>query len=267
MVDRDDSPGLDEAQAKAQVAELKTIIDQQPHRLDAHLALADALCVLGRAEDAAEALSDAAKLLPQEPLIWDKMAAVRLKLNDWVGTAEALAEQVQRDPDNPEAYANWITFAIAAQDAEAAVRASNEFMERHPQHWKAHYFRGRLYDTDPRHRDLALASLRKAHALAPEEWQPLNDLGETLNAQALEKQDVAGFAEAVMLLERSRELAPPEQPEPRYNLALALWNSQRGAEAIDALDELLDQTPIGHPLRETADRARQAMARELEGQD
>lgn len=250
------------AEARAKIAGLEPRLANDPDDVAAYLELADALCVVGAEVEAEARLQEAIQRRPEAPLLWDKMAAVRLKRGNLDGVVEALAEQVRRDPDNPNAYVNWFTFAMVNRDGEAAAQASNAFIERHPNHWRAHYIQARLFDLGQRP-DRAREALERAHTLAPEAWEPLNDLGEMRNAEAFAQGDAEELAKAMLMLEEACRLAPPDQLEPRYNLALSYWNNGNCQAAAQLLEQLLARAPDDHPLLERAQQAHQAMLREL----
>jgi Flp pilus assembly protein TadD len=106
--------------------------------------------------------------------------------------------------------------------------------------------------------DLAIADLRKAAQIAPQEWKPKNDLGTMLNARA--QSDRQAAAEAVQVLESASALAPAHELAPRYNLALAYWNANRKADARRTVEQLVRTGPAEHPVVEQAREALAAMA-------
>lgn len=224
-------------------------IEVDPMFLDAYGAAADLLCEARRLPEAEKILLQAQSLFPEVAAIPDKLAAVYLKQDRKPEMLEALRAVVQLEPQNEQAHANLATFTLGLGDAVSAAAAIETMIQVHPRSWRARHLRSMLYDLADRP-DAAMAELRQAIELAPQEWKPYNDLGMFLNERSKTHPEVA--KEAVAALENATCLAPAGEPAPRFNLALAYWNAKRPNEARAAAEDLVRAIPPGHRLEKSA---------------
>lgn len=239
------------------VTALTRAIEVDPFFLDAYLTLADVLCAARRPEEARTVLLQAQSIRPDAAAVYDKLAAVELKLGDLPAAVAALAEEARVDPANAEAHVGLVTFALAAQDVHTAAQAVDVFEELHGEDWRAPWLRSKILDMADRPEEAA-AALRQAHELGPKEWQPLNDLGTLLNAGVAEPVD---GADAVSVLAEAAALAPSEEPAPRFNLGLAYWNMGSRAEAQKAWEAAAAAAgPASETEHPVAVQARDAIA-------
>jgi tetratricopeptide (TPR) repeat protein len=100
-----------------------------------------------------------------------------------------------------------------------------------------------------------MRAYEEAMALAPEAWEPCNDLG-----LFLLKQGHRHAARAVELLQEARRRAP-SRPEPGFNLAVAFSKQARTGESLALARELVKSLPAEHPFHQHA----QALIRKLGG--
>jgi tetratricopeptide (TPR) repeat protein len=224
-------------------------IEIDPTFLDGYMTLCDVLSEAEKQDAAERVLLQAQSLYPDVGAVYDKLAAVYLKQGELAKVVETLQQQVRVDPANEEAHVNLVTFALVAKDVQTAAAAVERLIEQHPGSWRGRHLRSTLYDMADR-TDLAMADLREAMKLAPQEWKPRNDLGTLLNARA--QTDPSAVPEAVEVLEAACKLAPASELAPRYNLALAYWNAGRKPEAQRTAAELVQGGPEGHPVVEQA---------------
>lgn len=224
------------------------VLELDPRFPDGYLTLADVLCVARREDMAAKVLEQGRALLPENGALCDLLAAVRLKQGDPKGAVEALHARTAVEPSE-DAFFNLATTAISAGDVPAAAAAIDRLLKDFPKSWRGHHLRSMLFDAADRV-DQAIAELREAHALAPKEWRPLNDLGSLLNARK--------SPEAVATLEQAAALAPDEAA-PLYNLGLAYWTAGRAADARKAIERLLGRISAAHPVAPKARELLEAM--------
>ncbi len=220
------------------------IIELDPTHLDGYVTLADVLCEAGKLDAALKVLEQAQSIYPDVGAVYDKLAAIHVKRNDLPSAVEALRNQARVEPANEIAHVNLITVALAASDGKTAAEAVETLIDLAPESWRGYYLRAKLFDMGDRV-DRALEDLARAHELAPHRWEPLNDRGTLLNALA--QDDSARAEEAVECLKKAAHLAPDE-PSPRFNLALAYWNAGRREESRGLAQELVETLPETHSL-------------------
>jgi tetratricopeptide (TPR) repeat protein len=231
-------------------------LEIDPTFLDGYMTLADVLSEAGKQDAAEKVLLQAQSLFPDSGPVYDKLAAVCFKQGDLAKVVQTLQQQVRVQPANESAYINLATFALAGNDVPAAAAAVDALLKLDPASWRGLHLRSMLYDMADRV-ELAMADLREAARLAPQEWKPKNDLGTLLNAQA--QKDKKAAVEAVAVLESACAVAPADELAPRYNLALAYWNAGRQADARRQADALVRSGPEGDRVVEQAREVLAAM--------
>lgn len=234
--------------AGAAVDALALAVAVDPTFVDGYLTLADVLCAAGRRGAALEVLERARVVCPEAAAVLGKLAAVHLALGDLASAAAALRRRALLDPADADAHAHLVTVSLAASDPAGASSAADTFVDLHPGDWRGWWLRSKLFDMADRPAR-AVADLRRACDLAPGAWQPWNDLGTLLNARAAAG-DGPAAKEAVEVLERAVATAPGGEDAPAYNLALALWNAGRTADAGSVFGE--DPRPVADALHPSA---------------
>jgi len=227
------------------IAALRRTIEIDKNFLDGYLNLAELLTTVGRLDDADALLARARRRFPTTGVVYDKIAGLRLRQGDIRGVVAALRAQVSVDTRNEQAYVSLVTFSLAANDVESAVTAVDELLTRHPQSWRGYYLRSILYDLADRP-DRAITDLRRALRLAPEQWQPLNDLGLLLCAEAGARGEHSD--EGVQLLRSASARAPTDELAPRYNLGLAYLAAGQQAAARRTVNDMVQRGPDDHAL-------------------
>lgn len=235
---------------------LNRTIEIAPHFLDGYMTLADVLSMSEQQGMAEKILRQAASIFPDAGAVYDKLAAVYIKQGAFDRAVAALRDQVRVEPDNESAYMNLATVALVAKEYQVAGDALDRLLERDPDNWRGLHLRAKFFEMADKP-ERAMDDLRHAIRVAPHEWKPFNDLGTLLNARA--QTDKSAAVEAVKVLERACELAPPEEPAPRYNLGLAFWNSDRPDEARQIMTQVAETGPPDHPVITLAREARDAM--------
>ena len=239
------------------IAAFTKALEIDPRFADCYLTLADVLCEAQREPLAEKLLKQGRALLPESGALCDKLAAVSLKLGDSRGAVEALRALTVTNPTE-DAFVSLATVALGAGDAKSAASAIDRLLSDFPKSWRGHHLKSMLLDTADQ-LEPAIAELREAHRLAPQEWRPLNDLGTLLNARSLAEQ--AGQDEAGEVLEQAADLAPAHELAPRYNLGLAYWNAGRPRDARRVIQRMLDDAPEGHPVTAQAQQFLEAVRR------
>ncbi len=224
------------------MAELSVVLTRAALLLDpdddrARLHLAEALSLDGAD---ALALSVLAEVQPNSAYASGaavgKVAALERagRLPEALERARTLAEARGATAADARTYADLLAetgdHAGAAQAyAEALARTEGDGG------WELHYLRGRALDKAGRW-DEALAALRRAVALGPEQAEALTYLG---NAQVAHGEDPAG---AAALLERAAQL-DPEDSEIAASLAWAYFQRGDTARALPLLERAVKGDP------------------------
>jgi Flp pilus assembly protein TadD len=225
-------------------------LSRAPERLDAYLCLADALVEAGSLPLADRVLENAAMRFPREEAICSKRAALAMRQGNTSAARALVRRQLELAPKNVEAWLLAGVLALAQKDLDSAWLATQEALKLAPQESRAHAQLGGIAEA-LRLFPAALKAYRDAVRLDPRAWSPRNNLAILL----LEAGDAVSLREACTLLEQAAALAP-EEPQPRFNLALA---RHRLGDRAGSQAEARRAAAMGPP----GDATRQAAARFL----
>lgn len=232
------------------VAVLRRCIETSPFSVLGYVTLADVLVEMGRLDLADALLKEAEARFSRQAIFPSKRAAVAMRRGDVEGALVHARKQVALAPALDEGWLLIAMLELTSLNVAAAEAAVHEVLRRNPTHWRAHYQLGGIYET-LRLLDLAQHAYRNAVALAPNEWQPRNNLATLL----LEHEDPASATEARELLEKALQSAPAdEQFMTHYNLALACWKLGHRAQSEQHAREAARTAPVTHAVAEDAKR-------------
>ena len=236
------APGREETErvtalfGEGRYAELEAITRDLTLRFPGHgfgwKALGIALRLLGRNEEAAQALRKAAPLLPEDPVAQHNLGLVLMALARFPEAEVSFRKTVALKPDQADAHfqlGDALRHQHRTQDAEAEFRRTTELQ---PNHVGAHlnlgstrYELGRLRDAE--------TSYRRAMELAPNWAEVHGSLGYTLR-------DQGRLQEAEACFRRAYELQPQDLQHafhahfifpaiPPSNEAIASWRARFSA--------------------------------------
>jgi Flp pilus assembly protein TadD len=229
---------------------LARALEAAPNDLDVILTLTDALVETGALQLALDVLKNAAGRLPDEPLLASRSAAIALRLKDLeLARVEAYRHTVLA-PEDEEAWLFAALIDTMLRRLESAKSALLKVLSLNPNHWRAHYHLGGLYDA-MKNRTAAKKAFRAAIVAEPTAWEPLNNLAIIL----LEEGTPDSLKEARTLLDRAIRLgATSDAIVTHYNLALACHKLGDLAGMKRAALDLLKKAPADHPMAVEAKR-------------
>lgn len=200
-------------------------------------------------EEYERAISDFTQTLTLEPehraaLLERSLSYQALAAERPAGALELLSQalrdierHIELHPEDPEgSYERGYLHFDAGRIAEAR-RDFNRTLELDPDHFDALMQRAHLalfFDEDYAH---AETDLRRATSVDPENAAAALQLGRAL--VRLER-----FGEAARSYRRALELKP-DDPETRYELAAALFQADRRRDAVELLEDLVDDFSVG----------------------
>jgi tetratricopeptide (TPR) repeat protein len=208
----------------------------EPQRLEAYFGLADALTLAGDIEMAIKVLDQVRPHFGNDPLFHQKRAGLSLFQGDIDGALAHTKRICERMPHSGRAWLNLGLLSLWKQDAQAAEEAFVRAREAEPGLWETHFQLALLYDAAALE-DQAILGYRKAAELAPNQWEPLNNLGLLL----LGGDDSRLYDEAEQLFRRAVSVSGGEVFAPYFNLALCLTKQNKTAEAIELCTQLKHQ--------------------------
>lgn len=229
---------------------LRRSIETAPYSTGGYLTLADILVEAGELDLADTLLASAAGRFSRQAIFPSKRAAIAMRRGRLDEALVHARKQVALAPNVDE---GWLLIAVLEHTTlklDAAEAAIHQVLRRNPSNWRAHYHLGGIYET-MRLRDLATHAYRNAAELAPNEWQPKNNLATLL----LEHDELGTTLEARRLLENAVSAAPPgERFMPQFNLALACLKLGERATSEHHAREAVRIAPSSHSVAETAKR-------------
>lgn len=229
---------------------LRRSIEAAPYSVGGYVTLADVLVEAGKLDLADRLLASAQERFSRQAIFPSKRAAIAMRRGLVDQALVHARKQVALAPNIDE---GWLLIAVLEHsqlNLEGAEAALHEVLRRSPGNWRAHYHLGGIYES-LRLRDLAQHAYRNAAQLAPQEWQPKNNLATLL----LEHDDVVATLEARALLEHAMHAAPPtERFMPQFNLALACLKLGERAASERHAREAIRLAPSEHTVTESAKR-------------
>ena len=185
-------------------------------------------------DDAVDAFTESARLMPGFPETHAQLAYLFYRLDD---SANALAEArtaLSIDPENAEAYRDLGLALYAEGHYDAALHAYEESLQREPDSADVYFDMGlTLRDQG----DLRRAAIAYRHALSlrPDFWQAHSNLGVVLRDQGKLDDSVAEY--------RAAKRLRPEEASIRNNLGNTLCDKEDFDGAIAEFQELYRQNP------------------------
>lgn len=245
-------------QVEAGMDALHRVLRMNPRFAPAYLALVEILRAAGREDIAAEVVLAGARNCPENVEL-AMQAADLVAHHGKLREAGELMEQAARGggASDPRALKRLALLRLANGDVPGAEQAAKRRCELTPDDPDAHFDLGIIYESvkllDPAKNAYrrALAAGGEAYADA---WKALTNLGELLAAE--------GLAEGNQMLEDAARKAPPNELEPRYNLALARWNRGDRAGARKVAEEVAKAKGGSESIRHEAKRFLAAMAKD-----
>jgi len=240
----------------ASIKQFSHLLELDPGNLDGYVTLVDVMADAQQFDMALEVLKQAKTIAPDVDIIDEKRAAILVQKGEVLSAVETLQELAKRQDDPKETLFNIAAFSMIGGKLEWVADATNQLLERYPKEWRTQHLYAQLLDAADKPEE-AVNALKKAHQLAPQVWQPLNDLGDLLNAKVQSQPSVA--TQAVDVLTEACRLAPVEQLAPRYNLILAYWNAGHHQRAKEAAQLLVSSNDPKHPIVQQTQEVLQAI--------
>lgn len=192
-----------------------------------------ALFSQNRAADAIPYFAEAARLAPDNAQYWKALGVAHAKIEDYHGSIEPLRRACELDPALPDACYYLGRAYYAADFYEKAIEPLRRALRHDPVKGRVEAALGQCYEALTRF-DEAERWFRSAIARNDAARQTAH----LAYARFLTRQGRA--AEAVAVAEAAQE---PETPEARFELALALAQSDRLEEALRVAQRALELRP------------------------
>lgn len=229
---------------------LQRCIATAPYSIGGYTTLADVLVESGSLDEADAVLASAELRFSRQAIFPSKRAAIAMRRGDVEGALRHARQQVRLAPALDEGWLLISVLEMSRLKLDAAESAIHEVLRRNPKNWRAHYHLGGVYET-LKLRDLALHAYRNAVMLAPDEWEPKNNLATLL----LELDGPSATREARELLEEAVKAAPmPNRFMPHFNLAIACLKLGDRTTSERHAREALTTVPASHVLAPDAKR-------------
>lgn len=215
---------------------LKRTVQANPHLLEGWHMIARLQLVFGEPKDAAANLQEALRLNPGELTLLEAYANAGLLAGDVAGAVRAAEDVVAARPDLMDPRVNLALCLLAGERFADAERVLREALAKDPSHVRALLSLASLLERVERDDavDEAVTLYERASELAPERFEPYNDLGLML----LDHERLKDPERAVKLLTTAVEKAGEGAAEPLLNLAIAHARQGRSDEARAALRRL-----------------------------
>jgi tetratricopeptide (TPR) repeat protein len=250
---------------KSAIADLRSVLRDQPNSVGVMRALARAHLANGEPALAEETMRRALEANPKEPNVRVDLAELLTKLGKPEQAKPIIDELVKQQPDNYAALDIQFKVDVADKDVGGAKAAADEMVALQPKQSLGYFYEGTIAETDKRLDDAA-QRYSKALELAPEAQEPLRGLsrvlvGEKRAPEALKRLDAviaaypadtfAANLKGELLLEQQRPADAqvafktaidrnPKLPLSYRNLAVAEYMSKDANAAVATL-----QTGIG----------------------
>jgi protein O-GlcNAc transferase len=219
-----ESAGAEEAYRK--------VLDLNPLRQEALIALAGLLLIRNQAEAARDLLLRCVGCAPDNPEAWNTLGlALRATRAFSLGLSAFVAAQ-RLQPDCVEYVVNGVQVTLDANEGEPELARLTVACEQNPLNSALQVGRGMLLDLLGR-RPEAIDALEAATELAPDALVPLRLLGGLLSRSSRNSQ-------AEQVLRRTCQLSP-DDPRSANDLAVVLMRLHRHAEARSILQDILDR--------------------------
>ncbi len=222
------------------IGAFRKFVELDPTSLDGYITLVDVLGEAGEMDAVWETLERARVLFGDDPNILDRQLGLALRTGRRDQAIDLAARLAENDP---RTWLNVSGFALRCADYVMAERAAMSYVEAVPEDWRAYYHLALVYDEQGQLLD-AEPHYRKALDLGPDQWEPCNNLGFNL----ITEDDAERVMEGVELLKKARDLSPPQNLAPRYNLALGLQKIGDVAGAVAICREGLEHGDPNHPI-------------------
>lgn len=198
---------------------------------DLFIALGDACREMGLYEDAIQAYRQAEILNPENTLAQDSLRDVRERVVSQAERISELEQQLDRDPSDPDRYAEVIGAYLEAHRYQDALAMTNQMAQLFPDDAGV-YETMALVQEALGDNESVVAAWRKVTEIDPEDI----DAWEHLGAWLVEQGD---FEEAIAAYRKSIDL-DPKNASARFNLAETLLEAERYDEAIASYQDLVD---------------------------
>ena len=247
---------IDEAQRH-----LRRALEIDPRNSSARQNMAEALRRSNRHEEAVEAYRRVLRLKPGNELAYGGMGAALFELKRYPEAVAALEKALSLKPRSPRAGSMHLFLGRAAKaqgqlgKAERHIRRAITMLPKDP---AALMEMANLRRSQKRYQEAA-RHLRQARKVSPDDPRLLHTIAETLRKQGQPKDAIESYRAA---LDADPEFAPAHA-----GLGIALFDSRRHAEAIEAMARALRlqaDLPVAGKLRVFMGRAHQALGQSEE---
>jgi tetratricopeptide (TPR) repeat protein len=205
-------------QAAVAVQALRQAVTRSPAAASLHLALGRAHESLAQWDQALDAYRSVGRLAPNDPVVQHRIGVACAALGRTDAALVALREAALADPTNADILGDMAQVLMAAGFPAEAADVWCEVVERRPDDGRALMQLGVAQHRDARHA-AALATLRRARELEPDDPEVLGALARAAHAAGERDEAVAAYAGlsehagAALLHEAGRALLALDEPE------------------------------------------------------
>jgi tetratricopeptide (TPR) repeat protein len=219
---------------KAAIADLRSVLRDQPNAVGVMRSLARAHLANGEPAMAEETMRRAVESNPKDPDARLDLAQLLIQLGKPAQAAPVIDQLVQQQPNNVRALEAQFKIAMAGNDKTTAKSAADAIVVLQPKSPLGYYFQGNLAETDKRLDD-ALRLYGKAFDLQPDAAEPLEAFARAL---VLEKR----VPEALQRLDGLIAQYPKVAEAPNLK-GEVLLSQQRYNEAAPAFKLAIEREP------------------------
>jgi protein O-GlcNAc transferase len=210
----------------------RQVLDRNPFRQEALVALAGLLLMRDQPEPARDLLLRCVGRAPNNAEAWNTLGLALRATNAFHLALSAFVAAQKLQPDCVEYVVNGVQTTLDANEGEPELARLSVACEQNPLNAALQIGRGMLLDLLGRRAE-AIDALEAATALAPDTIVPLRLLGGLLSRSSRNMQ-------AEQVLRRTYRL-DPENPRAANDLAVVLMRLHRHAEARIILQDILDR--------------------------
>ena len=219
---------------KAAIADLRSVLRDQPNAVGVMRTLARAHIANGEPALAEETMRRAVEANPKDPTVRLDLAQLLAQLGKPEQAKPIIDELVKQQPGSIPALDTQMKIAAATNDLLTAKAAADAIVATQPKSGLGYYYQGMVAEADKRPED-AVTLYSKALDIEPQEAEPLESLVRSL-VKLKRAPDAIKRLDAAILADRQAGLAANLKGE-------VLMSTQHPADAAVAFKAAMDRTP------------------------